>query len=456
MQLKNRFLALATACVLGFTAMNATAAGIWVLNNSDAGAGSFRDVIALANTDASITWIKFAPGLEPVELQSTVQYAGTQALSIDGQDGTLTAASGAAAFDLFVASGGGPLDIKSLTVAGGPANGLVVAVPAAATEDVQVGLFQVILADNAGSGLLIDDLSSAGVSLSAQQCVLSGNGTIASDIDAVRVNERGPGSITATIKDCLFEANANDAVELDEAGPGDISLQVLHSQFLANGFLDPDDLEDAIDCDEADEGDMLATLIDCVFEGNGDQGADLNEAGSGSLHALLNQVVATDNGQEGVKLGESEDGDIEVAVDNAYLVGNGYANIKKPQDGMQVEEADAGNFFLRIVSTAVTDNAKDGLNLTEGGDGNMETEIIATDLVGNKGDGVQADETGAGSFFMRIVSSIISDNTERGVKVSQEGEPAGLLRLQHVTLRDNGKGDIKADDVDVIKVGVPK
>lgn len=451
MQKNNRFLAFATASVLGFTALNAAAAGIWVLNNNDAGAGSFREAIALANADASVTWIKFAPGLEPVALQNSVEYSGAQALSIDGQDATLTAASGPDVFDLFVASGGGPLDVKCLSIAGGPANGLLVAVPPTAAEEVQVALYQVTLADNAGSGLLIDDMlgSPAGVSLSAQQCIVSGNGTIASDVDAVRVNERGAGSITANIKDCLFEANANDALEFDEAGPGDISVQVLHSKFLANGFLDPADLEDGLDCDEADEGDVVASLIDCQFLYNGDDGGDLNEAGPGSLYASFTQVTSIGHGDKGLKVEEIGEGSVYLTYTQVTVNDSG-------DKAISAKEADEGSVYAALNQIIAIDNGKEGIKFDETGLGDMEVQLNNGYLAGNGDDGMQVEEKDAGNLFLRVVDSTIADSVKFGLNVPQGDGGEGLLRLQHVTFIDNASGAYKAKGVKVIEVGVPK
>lgn len=423
MQHRLRFVTLGTAYALAVLASNAVARGIWVSNNSDSGPGSFREAITAANGDTSVNWITFARGLGSIGLQSTVTFNGAQALRIDGHEATLTAA-GSAAFDLFVTTGGGWLEISRLGLVAGHANGIVVSIPAEAGGEVRVDLWEVILTGNGLFGLLIDDSlgSPAGVLLNLQRCVVTENGTGAIDNDGLRVNERGPGNVSASFKECLFEANGADGVELDEGDLGDVLVQVLHSDFNENGFLDIEDLEDGIDVDEAGDGDIVALMVDCRLDGNGDEATDLNEDGTGSLFASFYQVTANDNVDKGLTAEEFGDGNVQAVYSQIIAIGN-------KKEGVKLDESDGGD---------------------------LQVELHNAYLENNTDDGMQVEEIGAGDVFVRIVNSTILKSKKYGLNLTQGDEGTGLLRLQHVSFADNISGPCKVKGAEVIETGLPK
>src|SRR5262245_20348913 len=93
----------------------AVPAGTVVVSTSnDSGPGSFRDAVAIANSDHSITRIVCLPSVSTIDLQGTIFFTGSQDLVIEGNNVTLdgTNAGGTA----FVVSGGGDLTVSDLTV----------------------------------------------------------------------------------------------------------------------------------------------------------------------------------------------------------------------------------------------------------------------------------------------------------------------------------------------------
>lgn len=363
-----------------------------VTSEADAGPGTFRAAVDRANADSSVASIRFSPRVDTVRLNNTVAFTGTQDLAIDGSRASVEAAPGRQGqFDLFVASGGGDLTLSRIAFRGG-SDGVVVAVPAAATGTVDVTLRDAAVTDNAEFGLHVDDLnaSAASVDLEVIRSAILRNGATLSDKDGIRVDERGAGGITATIRDSRLDANGAEGVELDEGGAGSVRLSVRASTFNNNGFFDPDDFDDGIDVDEADAGNVNVSIRDAEVNGNFDEGVDLNEEGDGSLFLRAEDLEANRNTDEGVAL----------------------------------EEADAGGIFADLEDVR---------------------------LSGNGADGFQAEEGGAGDLFTRIADSVITNNAGFGVKVVQETPGRGLLVLDDVLIRGNTEGGVDAENVRVVE-----
>jgi hypothetical protein len=70
-------IALVVAAIGAATSSTAAAGSASVTNSNNAGPGSFRAAIELANGNAAIGSIVFVGNLEPIELQSTVLYEGS-------------------------------------------------------------------------------------------------------------------------------------------------------------------------------------------------------------------------------------------------------------------------------------------------------------------------------------------------------------------------------------------
>ena len=398
------------AAVIGLLAAPATAATTFVSNRADAGPGSFRAAVEAANADAAITSIRFRRDLGTIELQSTVIYTGTQALAIDGR-GTDIASAAPQTFDLFIADGGGDLTLRNLTFRDGD-NGIVVEIPGLAEGPVSVSLFDVTVVDNLRFGLTIDEDDpgeepfAASVNLVVVSSHFARNGLLDTDdedegdVDAVRVNERGDGDITAAVLNSEFVDNGADGFELDEEGLGDATMTALNSTFDDNG-LTREGGDDGLDIDESEDGGIWLKVVGSSFNRSTDDGIGLDESGEGDLEISLVQVEAS-------------------------------ANL---DSGISADEADGGDFEVKFVRVTADENEDKGADFSEG-----NAEIAGS---------------GEGDFDGRIVASSFSDNADDGIAVEQLAPGTGVLRLVNVALdgNDGEAVDADPDQVTVIQIG---
>jgi hypothetical protein len=401
------------AAVIGLLAAPATAATVFVSNKADDGSGSLRAAVAAANANAAITSIRFKRDLGKIKLQNPVIYEGTQALAIDGR-GTAIASAAPQTFDLFIAEGGGDLTLRNLTFQDGD-NGIVVAVPGSAEGPISVSLFDVKVVDNQRFGLTIDEddpsedaAFAASINLVIVASHFARNGLLDTDdedegdVDAVRVNERGEGDITATVLNSEFIDNGADGFELDEEGPGDATMTALNSTFDDNG-LTREGGDDGLDIDESEDGGIWLKAVGSTFNGSTDDGIGLDESGAGDLEISLVQVEASANADSGISADEGDDGDFEV----------------------------------NLVRVTADENEDKGADLSEG---NPDPE---------------AEDSGEGDFDGRIVASSFSDNDDDGIAVTQLAPGTGVLRLVNVALDGNDGEAVDADpaQVTVIQIG---
>jgi hypothetical protein len=381
-----------------------------VSNRANAGPGSFRAAVRAANADSAITSIRFRRDLGAIELQTTVAYSGTQALTIDGR-GTDIASDDPQTFDLFIATGGGDLTLRNLTFRDGD-NAIAVEVPGLAEGLISVSLFDVTVVDNLRFGLTIDEddpgeeAFAASINLVVVASHFAGNGLLENvdedegDVDAVRVNERGEGGITATVLNSEFVNNGADGFELDEEGPGDVTMTALNSTFDDNG-LTREGGDDGLDIDESEDGGIWLKVVGSSFNGSTDDGIGLDESGEGDLEISLVQVETS-------------------------------ANL---DSGISADEADGGDFEIKFVRVTSDENEDKGADFSEG-----NPEIAGS---------------GEGDFDGRIVASSFSDNADDGIAVEQLAPGTGVLRLVNVALEGNAGEAVDADpdQVTVIQIG---
>jgi hypothetical protein len=378
----------------------AMAATVRVTNNNDSGPGSFRAAIDAASGNAAITAVLFSGDLGTIALQTTVVYMGAQALRIDGR-GTDIAAATSQSIDLFVAAGGSDLTLRNLTFRDGD-NGVLVEVDPLA-EQVSVSLYDVTVVDNLRFGLSIDEDDpapaepfAASISLVVAGSHFARNGVLETededegDVDAVRVNERGDGDITAAVLNSVFVDNGADGFELDEEGAGDATLTALGSTFDDNGTSRVGG-DDGLDIDESEDGSIWLNVVGSTFNGSSDDGIGLDESGSGDLHITLVQVEASAN------------------VDS----------------GISADEGDAGNYEAKFVLVTADENEDKGADMTEAGDGDYDG---------------------------RAVTSSFSSNDDDGIAVEQLDAGSGALQLINTTLEGNGNQPIDADGVAVVQI----
>ena len=156
----------ALAAALFAAPVAASAATAIVLNDRDDGPGSFRQAIERANANPSIDTIQFLFTVRTVHLKATVEYTGTQALTIHGNGATIDGSTIVVDPDFepsdppttegvaLAATGGGDLAISGLTIRKAPSEGLAMLIPVGATGTVRLWLFNVEVAGNQGHGVL--------------------------------------------------------------------------------------------------------------------------------------------------------------------------------------------------------------------------------------------------------------------------------------------------------------
>ncbi len=445
----------------------------YVLNANDAGAGSLRAAVALANGTPSISGIEFRGRLAPIALQSTVEFTGSQALSIDGNRASIDAA--ATGDDALRFTGGGNLRVSSLTIRNAVQEGIDVEVPATATGTVNVTLLNVSIEDNKGHGVLVNDQvdqsapdgvqpPSAGSDASVAVTVIGSNfrrnGYSVSDRDGLRVNEGGLGDLTFNMTLSTSANNAADGVELDERGLGDVNFNVVGSTFRENGNFDPEDLDDGFDIDEYNDGSIIGKVTLSSAIDNFEEGFDFNENNTGDFRVDMSFVEASGNGEEGIDFEEDDDdatfgsaggGDLVTTLTAIKANRNG-VNLDGDA-GVKIREKLLGNLDVKINGVEASDNVfGSGIQVREDGTGNLVSAITKATTIGNAGHGIDHDENSSGDLTASVSSSTSSNNTLFGVRADQQlasGAGVGALQLTAVTLTGNVGGTTTGANVTV-------
>ena len=370
---------------------------------------SLQSAIAMANTDSSIHKIVFAKNAQ-ISLTSPVIYTGTQNLTLLG-NGAILNGENVGTFILdneliahttdatLVFNTSANISINELAVLNSATQGIVINVPDNAQgDDIQVSLHKVEIRGSALHGLHIDDNtnefddgdsgSELGIELSISHSSFIGNGIGAIDFDGIRVDERGPGDIHASINNTHIDGNGGDGLELDEGGIGNVDATIRHVTFNDNGFYNQDDLDDGFDIDEAGPGDIEVSLFKVLANRNKDEGIDFDEVGAGSVKVRMRRVIVMDTVDEGIKIDEHE----------------------------------LGNVDIRLINVMVMDGDDDGIQVTEQGEGYIAAELKRVSATGNKKYGVIIEQW----------------NVEDEKTALEE---SGTLKVKELTLSGNGGGD---------------
>ncbi len=435
---------------------------VYVLNTNDAGAGSLRAAIALANANSAISAIEVRPRQKTIALKSTVEFTGSQALTIDGNRTTIDAA--AAGDDALRFTGGGNLRISSLTVRNSAQEGIDVEVPSGATGTVEVTLVNVAIEDNKGHGVLVNDQvdqsapenqqppsegSAASLDVTVIGSTFKRNGYSVSDRDGLRVNEGGVGSLTFNFSLSQAENNAADGVELDERGEGDVVFNVTGSTFRENGTFDPEDLDDGFDIDEYNEGSLIGKVSFSAAIDNFEEGFDFNENNTGDFRVDMSFVEATGNREEGIDFEEDDDDATFGSVGGGDLVTRLVAikanrnGVDDGDAGVKIREKLLGNLDATINGVEASENFRSGISVREDGAGNLVSAISNARVLTNVGQGIDFDENSTGDLTASVTSSTSADNNLFGIRADQQlasGAGVGSLLLTKVTLTGNVGG----------------
>lgn len=452
------------ALALAVFAPAAMAQSLMVTNGSDSGDGSLRAALSAA-TDGGV--ILMAPGLA-VEIDSTLDYAGTAPLTILGHGGVVHASQDVT---LLSASNGANLTLRDLALHGpggfsienqGSGKGIFVDVRDDQEGAVILDLNNVTVSGVAAHGVHVSDCSLANecggggggagegsdasitVHLSDVLILDVGNGSF--DADGLRVDERGLGDIAAIITNSTFTGVGADGVELDEGQEGHVFASVTASAFTHNGiYCDPAILEPLMPtepegefaqgamAEDAIPGPVTGTPDDsCIerevdlFEDGSveeyafgidlDDGFDIDEAGPGSLIANLSGVTVIGNLDEGIDFDEENEGDLRIVVRGSNAEGN-------TDDGYKFSEVDAGGIFAEVGTSRAVMNGGKGFVFEAENDGFLYGLISNTlTAMNDDGDqtGLEVVNEGQGPGEIAIVASEFEDGVDAdNVNVAQ-------------------------------------
>jgi hypothetical protein len=436
------------SCSLGLaTSSHAkTSKVVKVTNTSDSGPGSFREAVAAANADSAVNRIIFSNNLGTITLESAVSYGGDQGLVVDGSGAVVDSTGGA--FALLVADGGGDLELRKITFQNSGAEGVVVDLPDDSEGTLMVTLSDVILAGNALEGLLINDCdgfdldtcsgSDAGIDLhlASSTVTSNGRGEGVTDIDGIRINERGEGDVDVSFLNSSIDLNGGDGIEVEEGDDGDVNVWATNTTFDDNGDQDPDDFEDGIDVDERGAGSVIATFNNVSAAGNFDEGIDLNEDDDGDILLTILQSDVTDSGDgDGLRCRETGNGDIIVDAKQCLIAGS-------DDEGIQFSEEDDGDVIVDMKNVEVSGNGDRGIQIEEEGAGSLSMNLLGLIVDNNNyDDGIVIDEKDDGDFDVWIKNSQITNNAEFGIKAEQDDAGVGSMRLQNVYFDSNEDGE---------------
>ena len=389
---------------------------VLVTNGNDDGAGSFREAVTAANENANIGVIRFLPRVNLVNIDDTVEYTGSQALSIVSGPGRATIVSDDM-ITLFQ-SNGSDLAIHNVNFVGGY-RGIVATLSPDATGDYNFSLSNSVVSGQGGFGVLIDDQgnileleeddgefsveivestidSDATVNVNFNNVAvldtgfsmeLNEFGFTTQDEDGIRINEGGNGDLVFTANGLICNGNAGDGVEIDETGDGSAIVTVTDGTFNDNGAQpqNTDDLEDGFDIDEAGEGEIFSWLTNVTANGNNDEGVDYDEEDGGDVRLLFTGLVVNNNMDDGISVDEENGGDMRARLIDVTTLGNG-------DDGIDIDEDNAGVSSVSIDRVLSSGNGAAGIDVDEDGDGGTLTNRVSI-LEGNPDGEVTGDLT---------------------------------------------------------------
>ena len=350
-----------------------------VTSADDSGEGTLRAAIEEANSNRGVTMISFAQRGLSIELQSGLEYTGAQPLYVEGLGATVTSAVGGD-FPILTSSGGASLQLRSLTLRGAGAQGLLMVLPAKARGTPWLRLIGVSATDNAGCGVEIDDRagSAAGIGLLIVIGTFNANGS------GLCVEEGGAGNVVGSLQRVTSNGNGQDGAVIRESGPGSVVVTLSYVHANANGFVDPLLPGGGLEISEVDAGEMRAVLTAGGFDGNAATGLALDESGAGSAVDYLVRVSAINNGASGVVTSEEGLGNI---VTNALVV----STTGIGDDGIALRELGAGLLRGMISSGRVTSNGGSGIEAAQEAPGTGTLLVARTAVSGNTDGQLEVD-----------------------------------------------------------------
>jgi hypothetical protein len=429
-----------------------------VTSTADSGEGSFRAALeAVAETGGQI--VVAAEG--EIAIDSPLEYTGTAPLYVFGNGQTVRAAGN---HDLFASVNGGDLTITDLTFAGpggfdienrGDTDGVAGKGIFLDVAEDQTGLVALVLKNVTVSGVanhgihvsdcdLADDCggggggagggSEAGIILQLVDVTVDDAGNGKFDADGLRVDERGAGTINASISGSTFRNVGADGIELDEGQDGDVRVIMSGTVFEDNGAYCPPDLLGQFMPDQ-DEGE---------FEQGAAMPADIPQAPSGTPDdSCFEYEVGTydDGSVEEFEIGidvddafdvdEAGPGSIEAAVMDTRIL-NSF------DEGLDYDEEGPGDISMVLMGTSASGNSDDGYKHSEEGPGSVRAIVVDASATDNGGVGFVFEEADGGDVTVSMMRSSTSgnDDGELGVEAVQEDDGTGQLQLMGSDIAD--------------------
>ncbi|MBF9043456.1 hypothetical protein HKCCE4037_08965 [Rhodobacterales bacterium HKCCE4037] len=435
----------------------ASAETFTVTSAANDGDGSLRAALAEAAAADGADVIHILTDAD-ISLTEALVYEGTGPLAIVGQGQTIrasgdfemlmTTATTALSIDGLTFEGAGGYSINAQGAAG--AAGILMDVPEDATGEVTLRLRDVTLTGSAGHGIHVSDCtlaedcgageggagggSEAGITVELTNVRVFESAYGRFDADGIRVDERGPGSITFRAMGLTVEGVGADGVELDEGQDGDVVVDVTGSAFIDNGaYCDPDLLAGfmpAEDEDDFDEGEMAADAIPGPVTGSPDDGCferevSLYEDGSVEEYAFAIDV------DDGFDIDEDGPGSIFTTFTSTDMNGNF-------DEGFDFDEAGTGGVEATFLYVLAADNTDDGIKISESGAGDVVGIVLATEAIGNGGVGVVYEEEDGGDLQLVVLRSatVGNDDGELGIEAVQDDDGEGFVSVIDTEVAD--------------------
>lgn len=429
----------------------AEAASLFVWNPGDSGFGTFRWAVEQANYNSSINLIVLKNSV-PITLYSTVEYWGSQNLTIQGDRALSYRAvqgtgggqvSVSTECSLFESTGGADLTFYQVTFQNTDCSAIEVYADSDDGE-VIVTLNKTIIRDIGGHGLYMSEGGDGSASWNLKMTNSRVENTGLFGYDAVHVSEYDIGDIIAAISGTAIVDNGGDGLELDEEDSGNIQLTASNSIFNNNDDFGSESLaasatgSDDVEVDEGDDGDVSSTGDVGTADHSGADGIDIDESGDGNVSATLTNVQASGNGEEGLDLDEDDNG-------NMSLTASGVTADDNDNEGIEAEETGNGNFVVKLTTVQTSNNGDEGVDIEERDDGNLDFQASGSSSNMNGDDGYELHEHDNGNFDATFSNVIANANDDDGFDLEEWGDGSFMAALYNCTATFNGDEAVEAD-----------
>lgn len=151
-----------------------------------------------------------------------------------------------------------------------------------------------------------------------------------------------------------FGIDVDDGFDVDEAGPGSILATIRNTEIN-------DNFDEGLDYDEEDAGSIVLTVLGFDGTGNTDDAIKMSEEGEGDVLAITGEADLINNGGVGAVFEEADEGNVVVLIGDVLTVGNDDGEL-----GLEVVQEDDGAGALTIVASTFTDGVEyEGVDFSE-------------------------------------------------------------------------------------------